>query len=147
MRKHPCIFCEKSRQRADHLSFPRPATLLEPATANRLVGVPVFRNRVSPVLDACTRMVLVGPNEGEGTVTRAVSIGGCSLFDRAGELKRLGVGTVICGAVSEAFSRLIEAEGIELISGVSGEVGEVLAAYRNGTLNQERFRMPGYGKS
>jgi predicted Fe-Mo cluster-binding NifX family protein len=56
---------------------------------------------------------------------------------------KYGVQIIICGAVSEAFYNLLTEAGIDLVCGVTGDVDEVIAAHRNGTLNQPRFRMPG----
>lgn len=106
--------------------------------------MPVFRDRVSPVLDTCHRMALIDPGTRDHREPRTVSCEGVSLAERVRELQRLGVGTVICGALSEALANLLEAGKIRLISGVSGEVREVLEAYLNGRLNDERFRMPGF---
>ncbi len=147
MAKHPCIFCPKTwtRQGVSRVASPFPSS--PPPRRNRRVAVPVFRGCVSPVLDTCHRLVLLDLGDGEFREPRTLTCDGLSPSERVSELKRHGVGTVICGALSEAFSTLLEVGKIELISGVSGEVGEVLAAYRNGRLNEERFRMPGFKES
>ncbi len=144
MTRRPCIFCKNASKRPGKPSFPEPPPPSRPARTSSLVAVPVFRDRVSPVLDTCTCLVLMAPHGGGEAGAQKVSFAGVSLSERAGEIKRLGVRTVICGAVSEALARFLEAEGIEVISGVSGEAREVFAAYRSGRLGEERFRMPGF---
>lgn len=144
MAKHPCIFCPKSWSRQGAGRLMPPFSAAHPSPTHRLVAVPVFLDRVSPVLDTCHRMALIDPGAGDPREPRTVCCEAVSLSERVSELKRLGVGTVICGALSEAFANLLEVGKIRLISGVSGEVREVLEAYLNGRLNDERFRMPGF---
>lgn len=66
-----------------------------------------------------------------------------SAAERSSEIRRLGVAHVICGALSDLFHDRLREAGIELSCGVTGKVQEVIEAWRNGTLNQARFRMPG----
>ncbi len=147
MARRPCIFCENARKRPGIPAFPQPPSPSPPPRPQSLVAVPVFRGRVSPVLDTCTCLTLMDPRGGGEAEARTVSFAGASLSQRAGEIKRLGVRTVICGAVSETLSSFLEAEGIDVISGVSGEAREVFAAYRSGRLGDEKFRMPGFRES
>jgi predicted Fe-Mo cluster-binding NifX family protein len=75
---------------------------------------------------------------------RTVPMKGASIFERAGELKKLGIQVIICGAVGEAFYNLLKEADIDLVCGITGDIDEVIDAYRNGTLGQARFRMPGF---
>lgn len=70
---------------------------------------------------------------------------GASVYERVRELNNLGVGLVICGAVSEVFFNLLREAEIEPVCGIAGDVDEVIDAYRSGALAQPRFRMPGSG--
>jgi predicted Fe-Mo cluster-binding NifX family protein len=70
---------------------------------------------------------------------------GASVYERVRELKKLEVGLVICGAVSEAFFNLLREADIEPVCGIVGSVDDVIDAYRSRTLEQPRFRMPGSG--
>lgn len=68
-----------------------------------------------------------------------------SLPERAIEMKKLGIGLIICGAVSDLFYNLLREAGIDLVCGITGDIDEVIDAYRKGTLEHARFRMPGFG--
>mgnify|MGYP005831342925 CR=1 FL=1 len=142
MARRPCIFCKNAGNQSRIPPFSPPPSRSSPRPGG-LVAVPVFRGRVSPVLDTCTCLILMDPHRGGEADARTVSFTGTALSERAGEIKRLGVGTVICGAVSEILASFLEHEGVEVISGVSGEAREVFAAYRSGRLNENKFRMPG----
>jgi len=110
---------------------------------NALTAIPVFRGRISPVLDTCTQLTLLLPSRKQPSPRSTVALKNNSIFERADEIKSLGVGVVICGAVSSAFYNLLIKKGIELVCGITGDIEEVIAAYRSGTLSNVRFRMPG----
>jgi hypothetical protein len=50
------------------------------------------------------------------------------------------------GALRDFFFDLLEAAGVDLIPGISGDIKDVLEAYLKGTLNQPKFKMPGCRK-
>jgi predicted Fe-Mo cluster-binding NifX family protein len=68
---------------------------------------------------------------------------GSSIFERAREIQGLGIGVIICGAVGASFYNLLKEAGIDLVCGINGDIDDVIEAFRNGTLEQPRFRMPG----
>jgi len=107
-------------------------------------AIPVFRGRVSPVLDTCTRLGILEPVRKRRIVRRTVSLKGNSIYERAREIKKLKIEVIICGAVSDAFFNLLKTSDIHLVCGISGDVEEVTEAYRKGTLANMRFRMPGF---
>ena len=143
MPTRPCIFCPKSHNRLhtpfSHVAVPSPTGSL----LMRRTAVPVFMGRVSPVLDTCTLLLVVESGDKEAITRRTIPMKGGSLFERARELHKLGVGVIICGAVSDAFFNLLRESDIEMVCSIAGDVDDVINAYRNGTLEQARFRMPG----
>ena len=99
--------------------------------------------RVSPVLDTCTRLCLLESGNGEEIRRKTLIVRGNTSFERAEEIKKLGVCVVICGAVSNVFYNLLKERYVDMVCGITGDINEVIAAYRGGTLGQARFRMPG----
>jgi predicted Fe-Mo cluster-binding NifX family protein len=55
----------------------------------------------------------------------------------------MGVEVLLCGAIGRDLEEDIRSRGIEVVSGLAGEVAEVVAAYRCQALNEPRFRLPG----
>jgi predicted Fe-Mo cluster-binding NifX family protein len=106
-------------------------------------AIPVFMGRVSPVLDTCTRFGLLEPGRNHEIIRGIIPVKGNSIYERTDEIKKLGVGVVICGAVSDAFFNLLKENGIDLVCGITGDIEEVIEAYSKGALVQARFRMPG----
>lgn len=109
----------------------------------RRTAVPVFLGRVSPVLDTCTQLLLLDSAGKTETIRKTIPMKGTSLLERARQIQRLGIGVIICGAVGDSFYNLLRETGINLVCGITGDIDEVIEAYREGTLGQPRFRMPG----
>lgn len=109
----------------------------------RRTAVPVFLGRVSPVLDTCTQLFMVESDGKQETARKTIAMKGSSIFERAREIQKLGIGVIICGAVGDSFYNLLREAGIDLVCGITGDIDDVIEAYRNRTLGQPRFRMPG----
>ena len=88
-------------------------------------------------------LLLPGPGSKKQFVYRTVPMKGSSIYERASEMKKLGIQFIICGAVSQSYYNLLKEIGIEVYCGINGEIEAVFKAYRDGKLNQPRFRMPG----
>jgi len=143
MPTHPCIFCPKAHNRRAQGSMPLHASGQAGSKEFPRTAIPVFMGRVSPVLDTCTQIGILEPDRNQEIVHRTVPVKSNSIYERTDEIKKLGVGVVICGAVSDAFFNLLRENDIDLVCGITGDIEEVIDAYRNGTLTQARFRMPG----
>ena len=114
-------------------------------TMNR-IAVPVYKSRVSPVFDSCARLLLIDLKHQREINRTEILCEGLSEIERLNLLKKSGVGTVICGAISEGFYKLISKAEILIIMGIAGEVTEVLDAFRCNRLDDQCFYMPGYKK-
>ena len=108
------------------------------------VAIPVFQNRVSPVLDSCTHMLVVDIDQNSEMERDNIFLGDMSLTERCSILKKLGVGVVICAGISETLSKMLQSSHTRLINGISGDVDQVLTAFINDRLEDPRFYMPGF---
>lgn len=143
MPTHLCIFCPKAHNHLAQGSMPLPASGRALSAGFPRTAIPVFMGRVSPVLDTCTQLGLLEPGRKRKITCQTIPVKGKSIFERADEIKKLGVLVVICGAVSDALYNLLKESNIDLVCGITGDIEEVIDAYRNRTLTQARFRMPG----
>ena len=107
------------------------------------VAIPIFRSRISPIFDACTRLLLVDIEQDREIHRNEIYLDELSLNERRTILRKSQVRTIICGGISSALQHMLQRERIELISGVAGEVNEVLTAYLSHALDEPRFHMPG----
>jgi hypothetical protein len=105
MPTHLCIFCPKAHNRLAQGSMPLPASGRALSAGFPRTAIPVFMGRVSPVLDTCTQLGLLEPGRKRNITCQTIPVKGKSIFERADEIKKLGVLVVICGAVSDAPQR------------------------------------------
>ena len=107
------------------------------------IGTPVWENKVSPVLDTASRLMVVELKD-EGPTSRfEIYLDEWDLPRRCLRIQDLCVDTLICRAVTRHFSDLPEASGIRLIQGISGQPEAVLNAYLDGTLALSKYSMVG----
>lgn len=108
------------------------------------VAVPEWQGRVSPVFDVAGTLLLVQPEkDGQEGSRRTESLGSASAHERARRLRELGVDVLVCGAISRPLEALVAAEGVRVVANICGPTDEVAAAFRDGTLDDGRFAMPG----
>ena len=107
------------------------------------IAIPVWEDRVSPVLDTASKLLVIERDD-QGDIWRnEIHLREQGLSQRASRIEKAGIDILICGAVSSPFSQILIASGINLISGISGCVEDVLRAYMRGCLTQPKFLMPG----
>lgn len=108
-----------------------------------IVAIPVWQGRVSPVFDVAGQVLLVEWEDSVEVARREEPLTEEVPDRRAERIAERGVDTLICGAVSRPLEAMLMSRGIEVIPRVCGSVDEVLAAFQNGQLQDERFAMPG----
>lgn len=107
------------------------------------VALTIWENRVSPVADSATQLLLVEITN-KGVLERHYEpFQQESLFYRARKLADLDTKIFICGAISDFFRSLIEGYGIQIIPFIRGKVDDVLQAYLAQSLSNPRFVMVG----
>ena len=106
------------------------------------IAVPIFRSRISPVFDSCTRILLVDIQKNREIDRKEIFLDELSLTERVTILRKSGVTTVLCGGISGIMEKMLSSAKIDLISDISGTIDGVLAAYLAGNLDAPQFRMP-----
>jgi predicted Fe-Mo cluster-binding NifX family protein len=108
-----------------------------------MLAIPVLRSRVAPALNWCSRIQIFpeGPfQEGGG---QELVLSQMEAAQRLQVLRDQGVNTLICGALSAELLRFAEDLGLTIVSGVAGEVQEVVQSYWHNTLDHPKFWLPG----
>lgn len=107
------------------------------------MALTVWGNRISPVFDAA-HMLLVVEIENTKIISKHYEPFYPELPARlAVRLAELNVAVLICGAISEMSSNILEANGIKLIPFITGDAGEVIDAYVKDVPVMPAFLMPG----
>jgi predicted Fe-Mo cluster-binding NifX family protein len=108
------------------------------------IAVPIWEDKVSPVLDTASRLLIVDIKDHKTDDSFETHLEDQDFPQRCLRIQGMGVDVLICGAVSRPFLRMLIASGIEITPGVSGNLEDVLAAYLSGTIHQQEFLMPGF---
>ena len=118
------------------------------------IAIPIWGDKVSPLLDTASRLLIVDLGDEGETSRLQVFLDEQNMSRRSLRICGLNINTLICGAVSRPFFRMLLSAGIEVIPDISGDPENVLKAYLNGTIFHSRFLMPGckrrrygYGKN
>ncbi|MBE0564362.1 MAG: NifB/NifX family molybdenum-iron cluster-binding protein, partial [Krumholzibacteria bacterium] len=99
--------------------------------------------RIAPVFDTA-RQVLVVEDEAGRIVGRQVAALPDGLpVQRALALVEMGIGSLVCGAISRPLQQLVSAYGVRVVPFVAGALDEVVGAWQDGRLDQDAFAMPG----
>jgi predicted Fe-Mo cluster-binding NifX family protein len=110
------------------------------------IAIPIFKSRVSPVLDSCTRILIVDIEQNLETERTELYLDEFSLSERVSMLQKSHVTTVICGGITDVLHNMLKSIHISVVVGIAGEVEEVVAAFMAGRLDERSFYMPGYKK-
>ena len=103
----------------------------------------VWDGRVSPVFDVCRQAVIFTIEDGAVAARCSENIEAPTAALKIERLMRLGVETLICGAISEPLHRELTSRGVRVLGFVAGEIDEIVQALITGTLPAPALSMPG----
>ncbi len=107
------------------------------------VAIPVFEERVSPVLDLCNQMVIIDLDEGKEVQRQSLSLQMLSVSERCELMARWNICKIICAGVSDSMVKLLASKNIRAIDGKAGELDKIIEAYICKRLDAACFMMPG----
>ncbi len=107
------------------------------------IAITVWDERIAPVFDAANSLLIADIND--KTIKYIAHESFNPLFEAhlIERLNHLHIDVFICGAISQNHSTLIEANGIQLISFISGSINAILESYAGGNSLSPAFLMPG----
>jgi predicted Fe-Mo cluster-binding NifX family protein len=108
------------------------------------VALPVWQGQVSSVFDFAHKLLVIELKNGGETDRQEIVLVEQSGPERAATLKQLGVGVLICGAISRPLAEMINGSGIQVLPFVKGSVEQIMNAYKTGQLSQPQYTMPGF---
>lgn len=107
---------------------------------NEIIALPVFQDRLSPLLDEARRFAVITLENDAIAERTIVEINEQSAFIKIERLKEMGVSVLLCGALSDALAKFIIDRELLLYSWLSGTADEVIDQYLQGTLPQTCMR-------
>jgi predicted Fe-Mo cluster-binding NifX family protein len=99
--------------------------------------------RIAPVFDTAHQVHIVEAESGRIVGEADEAMPGDRPAQHVMRLTELGVGTLVCGAISWPVHGMVTAAGIRVIPFVTGTVGETMLAWLGGTIGRGHFAMPG----
>jgi len=100
-------------------------------------------NRIAPVFDIARRIHVAEAESGRIVAETEEVLADDMPVRKALRLAELGVGTLVCGAISRPLHAMVAAYGIRVVPFVAGELREVIQAWLEGGLKGNSFAMPG----
>ncbi len=107
------------------------------------IGIPVWEDRVSPVMDTAQRLVIVEVIDSRAGDRRQVDLPKMSPAGLAGAIGGAGVRLLICGAISRQLERHLCSRGVETLPWIRGTIDNVIDAFVGGQIEREGFDLPG----
>jgi len=107
------------------------------------VAFSCWNNRVAPVFDSAGQILIVQVESGRIVREEQQILPGDLPVQKALRLAELGIGTLVCGAISRPLHGMVNAYGIRVIPFVAGDLQEVVQAWIRGGLKGDAFAMPG----
>jgi predicted Fe-Mo cluster-binding NifX family protein len=103
----------------------------------------IWHNRIAPVFDVVRQIHLVEAEAGQVVSETEELLAEDLPVQKALRLAELGIGTLVCGAISRTLHEMVAANGIRVIPFVAGDLREVIQAWLRGGLDWNAFAMPG----
>lgn len=113
------------------------------AAKNLKTAFACWGERIAPVFDTAREILVAEAADGKILSRRRETLPADPPVAKALRLAELGVGGLVCGAISRPLHALVISYGIRVVAFVSGDLEEVAGAWAAGKLQPEAFAMPG----
>ncbi len=107
------------------------------------IALPIWQERISPLLDTAARLLVLTCRDGKETGRREIALPVQPPEALARTLAELSLNLLLCGAVSDPLLHALQQEGVRVWPHLCGEVEAILCAFCHGRLARKEFRIPG----
>ena len=107
------------------------------------IALTVWEDRISPVFDAATTLMVAEIKDDRIVNRRHVPLQAAGAVRFSEMLKQMGASVLICGAISEGYAGRLVFNGIDLIPFIAGKTERILEAFAGGDPIVPAFSMPG----
>jgi len=107
------------------------------------IAIPIWNDRVSPVMDSASQLLLVQIDDGAVCSRTRLDIPQLHPVQQSRFLCSQGIDRLICGAISHRLQTMLTASGLTVMPWVRGNVEDIIAAFINGNLQNQDFYLPG----
>jgi predicted Fe-Mo cluster-binding NifX family protein len=103
----------------------------------------IWEGRISPVFDVSRQALILTIENGVVTCRQSENIEAHTPAAKIERLLALGIGTLICGAISRPLHHELVARRVKVIPFIAGEIEAVTASFLAGRLPSATLSMPG----
>jgi len=107
------------------------------------IGLTVWEDKISPVFDSSSRLMIVDLNEGNTGNIKYEAFDSSQLSLFIGQLNLLDVYSLICGAISEFPWKILTNSDIKVFPFIAGDAMDLVDAIAKGDAIIPKFLMPG----
>lgn len=100
-------------------------------------------DRIAPVFDAARNLLVLEEKDCEIVSMEEKKLDGELQIENAIRLSKMGVETLLCGAISSSFKRILSAYGIKVLPFLTGKTDEIVRGWLSGNIPDAHFSMPG----
>lgn len=100
--------------------------------------------KIAPVFDVARKILVIEEKHGLIVGRTEKSLDDDLQIQNVIRLSGMGVETLVCGAVSMVFHKMLSAYGIFVVPFVTGNLEEIIEAWLKGRIGCGSFSMPGY---
>ena len=108
------------------------------------IAIPIDGYYIAPTFDFACQLLIVSYKNGTIVDKHRADIAERLPPLRAAKLKELNINTLLCGAISNPLAAMVWHQGINIISGLSGNVEAVLKESLSGGNLMSRYTLPGF---
>lgn len=101
----------------------------------RKIAIPKFKDLVAPRFETASVILICTVAVGKVTDTTVIDIRGCEGFARARAVCDAGATVLICNGIKNFYRNLLDAEGVDVISGVELPIKQAIAEYAAGNIS------------
>lgn len=103
----------------------------------------VWNDRIAPLFDVSGEIHLLESEAGRIKAQSRVCLDDPMPALKVRRLADMGVGMLVCGAISRMAQDMVTAYGIELVAFINGDLDTVIDAWQHDILRTDVLRMPG----
>jgi predicted Fe-Mo cluster-binding NifX family protein len=102
-----------------------------------------WNGRIAPLFDVAERVLVVETGMSENPNEWTIELSPETPEAKVTFLMKHNAEVLVCGAISRQVREMAEEQGLKVYPFVAGEIREIVAAWKNNTLDQYHYSMPG----